>query len=815
MMEVEQPTETLNAAAVLAAILDELSAVTDYRTLRDTLPRRLASQLRCRCILLYQRVGETLQFASGSFDDKPGWSTALLAFAHINPVDLNSDTLEAAAWRTRHAVTAPAGSPNPPFVAVPLIYRQRAIGVLVAIRGENIPDTQPLAVGQSRQHTNSLALASWSSEDAQVVEAAAGVIAMLLENARLLERDRERIRELSLLNSISRQLNSSIHELERVQSIVIQRTKEISTADLCDLLHPSSPPGAISWVTPALQEMLLRHFGGHSTLNRPAKEASPLAMYAQLGHKERESRLAPLVIERPGDAFSSEYVSQLAAQIKTFFAIPLFRVGSRFFAPTSSLAYTHGEEGTIDGAPMDEGGPGLLGIVVGAYQRPWKLRREEIDLLQVLANQASVVLENISLMQDVVEARNEARKLLRQVLDDQRLKELILESMPGGLITVDVQGRITTFNRTAQAILGYHPFEVMGQPGRKIFAEHLFENVTQSGQPRRETLLVADRNGQQLVLDATFLPLWDDQGKLIGTLLTFTDVTTMHRLEEEKRRLDRLASLGEMAASVAHEVRNPLASIKTSMQMLIDDLARDNNERLARDEGLLWNSEGAQESVAVVLNEVERLDTIVRDLLLFSRPRQLHLVECNLVELCERVLQFIEPQCIEADVEVHRVYHDVPPVRVDVAQMEQVILNLCLNALQAMPDGGVLTLSCQVTQALPGEQRVSSSRGPGSVSQALLPAAAALPTNVFNRPHRWLELSVSDTGAGIAPDQLERIFQPFFTTKAHGIGLGLPISRRLVEDHHGHMLVESQLGYGATFIARLPLQEGEGRDSWA
>src|SRR5216684_2969258 len=145
MMEVKQCVAHLDATETLAALLDEVGAITDYRALRDSLPRRLARLLRCRCVLLYQRIGETLQLASGSFDDKPGWSTSLLAVAHINPIDLHGDTLEACAWRTRRAVTSPSGHPRPSFVAVPLVYRQRGIGVLVALRGQGpVPDTQPL-----------------------------------------------------------------------------------------------------------------------------------------------------------------------------------------------------------------------------------------------------------------------------------------------------------------------------------------------------------------------------------------------------------------------------------------------------------------------------------------------------------------------------------------------------------------------------------------------------------------------------------------------------------------------------------------------
>ena len=127
MMQVEQHCERLSAPAVLTAILNEFSAVTDYRTMRDSLPRRLANLLKCRCVLLYQRISETLQFASGTFDEKPGWSASLLAVAHINPIELNSDTLEAHAWRSRRAVTIPAESSTPTHIAVPLIYRQLSL----------------------------------------------------------------------------------------------------------------------------------------------------------------------------------------------------------------------------------------------------------------------------------------------------------------------------------------------------------------------------------------------------------------------------------------------------------------------------------------------------------------------------------------------------------------------------------------------------------------------------------------------------------------------------------------------------------------
>lgn len=680
-MDVEQlnAPPVLDTSAVITTILAEWSAITDYRTLHDSLPRRLAYLLGCRCVLLYQRIGETLQFSSGSFDDIPGWSAALLAVAHINPIDLNGALPEAAAWRERCAKLKRTENAAPLLVAVPLLYRQRAIGVLVAFRNAGEAQVQRRhPTTDTLQQTANVKAAHWTEADLPALEAVANVVALLLENTRLLERDRQRIHELALLNSIANQLHGVGYEPERIYSIVAQRTKDITSVDLCTLITASAPttPTAsaaptATWMPPVLQEMLLDRF---------SKQREP-----------HSTSLAPLILERPGDTQAVEYFQHLPANIKTFFAIPLVVSESRIKTRSYGVARTRASD--EKGSTQSPQRAKVLGMVVGAYHKAWKLRREELVLLQVLVGQASAALENIHLMAEVVEARNEARKLLRQVLDD---------------------------------------------------------------------------------------------------------VTFVHQLEEEKRRLDRLASLGEMAASVAHEVRNPLASIKTSMQLLRDDLVEDIAGQCAQEDGHPAINEEAQESVTVVLKEVERLDAIVRDLLLFARPRQLHCVVCNLRELSEHVLKVMQSRCTELGVTIQRAYHDIPPIFVDIAQMEQVLFNLYTNALQAMTEGGVLSVSCQVVYT---EKEVHL-----PIKHAKEVAIEfGTPIGIYRGQQRWLELAVSDTGVGITAEQLKRIFQPFFTTKAHGIGLGLPITRRLIEDHHGHLLVKSQAGHGATFSVRLPI----------
>src|ERR1700686_5421038 len=130
MPNVEQQCQHIQAADIVRALLNEFGTLTEYRVLRDSLPRRLTTLLRCRCVLLYQRMSETLQFVAGSFDDKPGWSASLLGVAHINPINLSSDGPEARAWRERHAIVETEGYPT--LVALPLMYRHRGMGAMVA-----------------------------------------------------------------------------------------------------------------------------------------------------------------------------------------------------------------------------------------------------------------------------------------------------------------------------------------------------------------------------------------------------------------------------------------------------------------------------------------------------------------------------------------------------------------------------------------------------------------------------------------------------------------------------------------------------------
>jgi PAS domain S-box-containing protein len=765
----KQPCEPFKISTVLTALQQEFGATANYSTLREQLPRRLVELLMCHTVLVYLRVNDTLQLASSSFDGQSGWPSARSAVAHPNPImSIESTAPEARAWRNQHTVYI--SDEQVASIATPLIYRQQSIGVLVVIRGSN----------EKKNGTS----VCWHSDEVESLAAIAGVIALLFEHTRLLEHNRERIHELSLLNSISSQMNS-LYELDYLRNIIIQRTKEICAVDLCEMLEPTHQPDISSWVSSALHEQL---FAWYRTQHAPV----------------------PLVIERHKSTDGSHfdrYFALLPTSIKTFIALPLL----------STHTTDKQNSGQLSVARKFSSAANILGIVAGGYHDARKVQQTELALLQSLAGQAGAALESIYLMAEVIEARNEARMLLRRVVDDQRLKELILESIPSGLITTDQEGRITIFNRAAATMLGYHPYEVLGLPLQKFLSlpNKEFDSPEQTSRPsvedesshkvEQQTVVISDRLERKRILEVQSVPLYGDQGRHVGTLTTLNDLTSIHRLEEEKRRLDRLATLGEMAANVAHEVRNPLASIKTTIQMLRDDLAK---SHFFHPESLLLGDQTAkdpgnrvQESIIVILKEVERLDAIVRDLLLFARPNQLHRAWCNIPELSDQVLNQIQPQIVEANIVVHRLYEDVPPLWVDIGQMKQVLLNLFMNAIQAMPEGGVLTVACRCIPAEDTSSKLCATTNTVAKTSHSSTEESQQPLMI----QQWLDLVVIDTGVGIAPENLHNVFQPFYTTKAHGIGLGLPITRRLIEDHGGQISMKSQLGYGATVSVRLPL----------
>lgn len=401
--------------------------------------------------------------------------------------------------------------------------------------------------------------------------------------------------------------------------------------------------------------------------------------------------------------------------------------------------------------------------------------------------------------------RRKESELKERLIDYDQLEWLykyIVENVASGLITIDIQGRITSFNRMAEEITGYTMKDVYYQDIRTLFPELLLDDLTfivahpksiqkaeGSSLPRsshsntiklsRQETKFKRKDGTALILGLSISSLKDSNYQEIGSILIFQDLTRLREMEEDLKRADRLAAVGELAAGMAHEIRNPMASISGSIEVLKDEMSTSTQGRHLMD---------------IALRELNRLNTLIADFLLFARPVSKGKEVIQLNEIVEDTLN-IFANSTEYNPEIRFItrFQEDLIMEGEPQQIKQVFWNLFLNAVQAMPDGGELSI----------ELRKSHST---TASQVLQQPSPPLPPPLSHGEGSLLgEILVTDTGMGIDEKDLGKIFNPFFTTKTGGTGLGLAIAHRIVEAHGGKITVRSQPGQGTTFIIYFPL----------
>lgn len=363
----------------------------------------------------------------------------------------------------------------------------------------------------------------------------------------------------------------------------------------------------------------------------------------------------------------------------------------------------------------------------------------------------------------------------------QAFHENIVHSISSGVFTTDEEGRITSFNPAAQEATGHNLAQVQGRPWRDVFNWHPDRplDMQDDGAANMRFEVECTRaDGNRLVLGMTLSPL-QEQGRTTGMVGVFKDLTQIRDLEEEMRRKDWLASLGEMSAGMAHEIRNPLGALAGAMQMLRKDLHAD---------------ETSQRLMDIAIREATRLDTIITEFLQYARPPALNLGEHDLNKLLAETLDLVQHEArTRTNIRIEaKPSPDALVGQVDQDQLKQVFWNLATNAFDAMPNGGQLTIST----------------GCRSI-------------DVGGRKGDVIEISFQDTGEGISKKNLDNIFLPFFTTKKQGSGLGLAAVHRIVDLHGGWIKVESREREGSRFVVCLPRSAvggvrlwHEGREPW-
>jgi len=359
------------------------------------------------------------------------------------------------------------------------------------------------------------------------------------------------------------------------------------------------------------------------------------------------------------------------------------------------------------------------------------------------------------------QAEETRRKLAARESDLKRLERLnesVIQSIDAGLMTLEADGGILSLNPAAARITGRSEEEVRRRPYSEIFPRlEMSGRANPAETPDRPLLLTYERpDGRLLWLEMSMMDLKDQAGSPAGKLLVFQDRTHIHQMEEEVKRVEKLAAVGELAAGIAHEIRNPLASMSGSIQML---------------EAELKGKPGQEPLMKIIRREMDRLEHIVHDFLLFARPRTARPCRLDLTQAVEDLVRDFNRQAPMDKVRLEVDQARSVFVHFDPYQLEQILWNLLKNAQEAVEDGGEVTVRVDCEASVPPRARIR----------------------------------VQDTGPGISAQHTPYIFDPFFTTKEDGTGLGLSIISRIVEQSGGHIKVMSRPGAGTTFTVLLPL----------
>ena len=381
-------------------------------------------------------------------------------------------------------------------------------------------------------------------------------------------------------------------------------------------------------------------------------------------------------------------------------------------------------------------------------------------------------------------AEKEGEKAIRE--EAQALLAAIVESSDDAIISKTLDGIVTSWNAGAERLFGYTAQEMIGEsimtlipPERHDEERSILERLRRGERIEHyETVRVA-KSGRAVDISLTISPIRNSSGRIIGASKVARDITLWKHAQEALRESEeklrrqaqeleqqliasgRLVSLGEITASMAHEFNNPLGIVMGFTQDLLSETDP---------------SSPSYRSLKIIDEETKRCEKIIRNLLQFARPRATEVSQTDVRQLVEKTINLLANHLYKQKIEaISEIENNLPSISADPQQMEQVLVNLCLNAIDAMPEGGKLTVAAKAEPPTDG----------GSSTVAI---------------------TVADTGFGIEERDLPKIFQPFFTAKKkRGLGLGLPICDRIIKNHGGRIKVESQPGQGTTFKVHLPL----------
>ncbi|MGD8610965.1 MAG: ATP-binding protein [Desulfobacterales bacterium] len=437
---------------------------------------------------------------------------------------------------------------------------------------------------------------------------------------------------------------------------------------------------------------------------------------------------------------------------------------AKYFAPMYEPSIIHSKDKAQNkeqqAAPHSHRGDIIvLGMKMTAFE---DARHADIQHALIMAGIIFVLGSGALFFIFVIQNYYLVNKTLKQTQDYTRQ---VVASMANGLLSIDIEGKITSYNPLALQLLGLKETEIRGMDFKKIIdfkAAGIIQTLDQCISVLDREIIYRRPSGETIALALSITPILGESNICQGAVIILRDLSEIKQLEEKVRRSEKLAAIGKLAAGVAHEIRNPLSSIRGFAQYLQRSL-KDNPQQ--------------QEYAETMVTEVDRINTVVTDLLTIARPMEADLVPTDVTELIEHAIRLVQADARSRDINIEPKISDLSKIPLDSNQMAQAILNLLLNALQAVNPGGRIEVGAEMDPSI-------------------------------SRLRIWVE----DNGAGISASQKEKIFDPFFTTRKKGTGLGLAIVHKIVENHDGEINLQSPPDgktRGCRFTIDVPIRSQE------
>ena len=418
-------------------------------------------------------------------------------------------------------------------------------------------------------------------------------------------------------------------------------------------------------------------------------------------------------------------------------------------------------------------GKEVLGVIALYIKENHESRPEEEDILLAIANILVGIIKRRKIEEQRAALIESFKAIITDLMDEKTFTESIIQSIRVGLMVLDHEGRIITSNNAAKTILNHfaYSFSIAGRRLSEVVGMAVAEAMTTAPgfatTHKPSQVLVKARKGEERILEYSTVFRVDSLGNKVGLIVSFNDITELRHFQREMEKMNRLSTVAEIASAVAHEVRNPLAGIRTMSQSIEENLAKNDENR---------------EYTRRIIKQVDRLNELLTEFFTYAKPGKPKKRNISLSEISQEIKPLIKVKLGNLGITLHEEYEvDLPNILADPNQIQQVFLNLMLNSIDAVSPGGEIEISARTLKQEMRESIYSSYPG-------------------IRDDRKYVVVYFSDNGPGMSEEVREKAFEPFFTTKHSGSGLGLSIVYRILLENNAAIFIDTAKSDGTTFI---------------